>query len=264
MKTPSIHPENGEGPDARQRSEPSDTETTQKLNCAPAEPNAQAVSAQGSSLASATVEKMVKANELAIVLLLQAEEEIDQAVSCSCCESITAKPLINPRVIVEPDRWVVAFICPKCENETNNTDGDNIKRISLIDVAQVDATLLAAYKWLDGKLLQKNGWKLFIRRPTFAECQKALATSAILPAGAAVVVTLHGENHLLRRLMPMPFPWRDEQEWMAGPIAAQDALDLADAIERGEVDMLEVGGNAIFFSSSETLGRLAGSAGGAS
>jgi hypothetical protein len=56
--------------------------------------------------------------------------------------------------------------------------------------------------------------------------------------------------------MPMPFPWRDEQEWTAGPIAAQSALDLADAIDRGEVDMVEIGENVMFFASDETLGRL--------
>lgn len=71
----------------------------------------------------------------------------------------------------------------------------------------------------------------------------------------------HTITHLARRLMPMPFPWRDEQEWMAGQIAAQDALDLADAIGRGEVDMLEVGGNVIFISSSDKVleGLVAGS-----
>ena len=250
--TPLNHPRKDEGPDARQRSEPSGTATTQHTNCPPAEPNAQAVS--GAS--SAPMCTMVKANELGMVLLLQAEEEIDLTESCSCCGSITAKPLINPRVIVEPDRWVVAFICPKCEDETNATDGANIKRVSLIDAAQVEPTLLAAYKWLDSKLLQRNGRKPFIRRVTFAERQDALATGAILPPSAAVVVARHGENHLSRRLMPMPFPWRNDNEWMAGPIAAQDALDLADAIGRGEVDMLEVNGNVMFFSSSETLGRL--------
>jgi hypothetical protein len=256
MNPPRIHPGKGEGPDARQRSEPSGTATTQHTNCPPAEPNAQAVFGASSAPARANVGTMIKANELGMVLLLQAEEEIDLTVSCSCCGATTAKPLINPRVIVEADRWVVAFICPKCENETNATDGANIKYVSLIDADLIDPTLLAAYKRLDSKLLQRNGVRLFIRRVTFAERQDALATGAILPPSAAVVVARHGESHLSRRLMPMPFPWRDDNEWMAGPIAAQDALDLADAIGRGEVDMLEVGGNVMFFSSSETLGRL--------
>jgi hypothetical protein len=249
MNSPRIHPRKGEGPDARQRSEPSGTANTQHANCAPAAPNWQETSGP-------PVETMVKANELGMVLLLQAEEEIDLTVSCSCCGATTTKQLINPRVIVEPDRWVVALICPKCEDETNDTDGANIKRVSLIDAAQVDPTLLAAYKWLDSRLLQRNSKKLFIRRPTFAERQDALATGAILPNGSAVVVSPHGESHLSRRLMPMPFPWRDAQEWIAGPIAAQSAVDLADAIDRGEVDMVEIGENVMFFASDETLRSL--------
>jgi hypothetical protein len=56
--------------------------------------------------------------------------------------------------------------------------------------------------------------------------------------------------------MPMPFPWRDAQEWIAGPIAAQSAVDLADAIDRGEVDMVEIGENVMFFASDETLRSL--------
>jgi hypothetical protein len=194
---------------------------------------------------------MIKANELGVVLTIQFEDEVNQTESCSCCGSITANPLINPRVVVESDRLAVAFICPNCEDETND-----IKRVSLIDADLIDPTLLAAYKWLDSKLLQRHGWKLYIRRPTFAERQDALRTGVILPAGAAVVVAKHGDSHFSRRLMPMPFPWRDDNEWIAGPIAAQDALDLADAIGRGEVDMLEVGGNIMFFSSSETLGSV--------
>jgi hypothetical protein len=223
---------------------------------APAAPNWQADYDGRSTPAGPDIETMVKANELGMVLLLQAEEEVDLTESCSCCGSITAKPLINPRVIVEPDRWVVAFICPKCEDETNDTDGANIKRVSLIDAAQVDPTLLAAYKWLDSKLLQRNGRKLFIRRVTFSERQDAFGTGASLPPGAAVVVAMHGDTHLSRRLMPMPFPWRDDNEWKAGPIAAQDALDLADAIGRGEVDMVEIGENVMFFASDETLRSL--------
>lgn len=43
---------------------------------------------------------------------------------------------------------------------------------------------------------------------------------------------------------------------MAGPIDAQSTLDLADAIGRGEVDMLEVNGNVMFFASNKVLGRL--------
>ena len=238
-------PRKGEGPDARQRSEPSGTATMQP-NCAPAEPNAQEVSGHAS--------QMLKANELGVIFMLQAEEDVDKTVACSCCGCINNAPSMSPRVIVESGRWVVAFLCPKCE------DGAKIKRVSLIDAAQVDPTLLAAYKWLDSKLLQRSGKKLFIRRPTFAERQKALATGVALPSGSAVVVSPHGEGHLGRRLMPMPFPWRDEQEWMAGPIAAQSAVDLADAIERGEVQMLEVGENAMFFASDKVLeGLVAGS-----
>ena len=45
---------------------------------------------------------------------------------------------------------------------------------------------------------------------------------------------------------------------MAGPIAAQSAVDLADAIGRGEVDMLEVNGNAMFFASDKVLEGLVG------
>ncbi len=202
------------------------------------------------------LETMVKANELGMVLLLQAEEEIDLTESCSCCGSITAKPLINPRVIIEPDRWVVAFICPKCEDETNETGGANIKRVSPIYADLIDPTLLAAYKWLDTKLLQRNQNELFIRRPTFAEVEEARAAGVVLPANFAVVVSPCGERGVSRRLLPFPFPWLHANEWRSGPIAAQSALDFAAAIERGEKDMWAFRSKAVFSASTETMARL--------
>lgn len=198
----------------------------------------------------------VKIIELTIALSLGIETLTTDTNPCSCCGAARVLSTMEPKVVTLGDQLCVAWVCPNCLGETNATGGSNVKDANPITMAQLDAMLLAAYKWLDSKLLQRGGKKLFIRRPTFAERQKALATGVALPSGSAVVVSPHGEGHLGRRLMPMPFPWRDEQEWMAGPMAAQSAVDLADAIGRGEVDMLEVNGNAMFFASDKVLGRL--------
>ena len=190
-----------------------------------------------------------------MVASLGTETLTTDKLSCSCCHIETVMSTLEPKVVPLGDELGVAWICPACLDASNATGGAIIQNAARITVAALDALLMSAYRWLDSKLLGRNGRKLYIRRPTFAESQKAIATGVVLPGNSAVVVTPQGDSHLRRRLMPMPFPWMPE-EWWAGPVAAQSAVDLADAIERGEVDMVMIGENAMFSASTETLERL--------
>lgn len=95
-------------------------------------------------------------------------------------------------------------------------------------------------------------WRIGLSETWKADFDRKLTTQE-----AAEQCSKFDALHLERRLMPMPFPWADD-EWWAGPDAAKEALDLADAIGRGEVDMLEVNGNAMFFASDKVLEGLVG------
>jgi hypothetical protein len=154
------------------------------------------------------------------------------------------------------DQIVVARTCPNCAVEAKASAGSSIQSFLPFTMAEVDQWLLSGAKWLDFALLRENYSELFIRRPTFAEIQEAQAAGVALEGNSAVVVSPHGGRGISRRLLPFPYPWRNEQDWWEGPIAAQSAIDLADAIKRGEVDVLEVRGKVMFFASTETIERL--------
>lgn len=199
----------------------------------------------------------VKLAEFALVLRLALKKLEGHRIPCSCCGTVTALSMIEPMVLVTiDDQIVVARTCPNCAAAAKASAGSSIQSFLPFTMAEVEQWLLSGAKWLDSALLRENDNELFIRRPTFAEAQEAQAAGVALEANSAVVVSPRGERGISRRLLPYPFPWRDEQVWWEGPITAQEALDLADAIKRGEVVVLEVRGKVMFFASTETIERL--------
>lgn len=199
----------------------------------------------------------VKLAEFALVLGLTFKELEGHRVPCSCCGTVTALSTIEPMVLVTfADQIVVARTCPNCAVEAKASAGSSIQSFLPFTMAEVDQWLLSRPKWLDFALLRENDNNLFIRRPTFAETLEAQAAGARLAANSAVVVSPHGERTISRSVMPFPFPWRDEQEWWAGPIAAQSAIDLADAVGCGEVDMHVLRSKIVLSASTETMERL--------
>lgn len=198
----------------------------------------------------------VKLAEFIFVLGFSFKKHGDHQIPCGCCGTATAHLTIEPLVFTIDDQILVAKACPNCAVEAKATGGLNIRSVIPFTMAEIDELLLSGAEWLDSALLRENGNELFIRRPTFAEIQEALAVGTSLAASSAVVVSPHGERGISRRLMPFPFPWDNDQEWWAGPIAAQSAIDLADAIERGEVDMCALRSKVVFSASTETMERL--------
>lgn len=198
----------------------------------------------------------VKLAEFIFVLGFSFKKHGDHQIPCGCCGTATANLTIEPLVFTIDDQILVAKACPTCAVEAKATGGLNIRSVIPFTMDEIDELLLSGAEWLDSALLRENQNELFIRRPTFAEIQEAQSVGAILAASSAVVVSPHGERGISRRFMPFPFPWDNNQEWWAGPIAAQSAIDLADAIERGEVDMYALRSKIVLSASTETMDRL--------
>lgn len=199
----------------------------------------------------------VKLAEFALVLGFTFKKLEGHRIPCSGCGTVTALSTIVPIVLMTfDDQIVVARTCPNCAVAAKASAGSSIQSFLPFTMGEVEQWLLSGAEWLDSALLRENHNELFIRRPTFAEIHEAKAAGAILAANSAVVVSPHGERTISRRLMPFPFPWQDDQEWLAGPIAAQSAIDLADAIERGEVDMWAFRSKTLLSASTETMERL--------
>lgn len=197
-----------------------------------------------------------KMSEFCLLLALSFRHLGNQRISCSCCGTVTMLSEIEPIVATYGEQILVARVCQNCVGAVKATSGSNIQSFLSFAMGQVEQMLLSSAAWLDFALLRDNNNQPFIRRPTFAEDQEAQATGLLFAGNSVVVVAPHGEKQLSRRLMPFPFPWRDEQEWWDGPIAAKGAVDLADAIKRDEVEALIIGTSALFSTSTETMGSL--------
>ncbi|EXI63723.1 MAG: hypothetical protein AW08_03910 [Candidatus Accumulibacter adjunctus] len=185
---------------------------------------------------------MNKIHELSLVLPLVAIAADVQSKSCDCCEKVAPLSALTCSILHCEGEWLIAWICRDCLVKVKATSGPSIKRGMPITEEEIDATLLSAAEWLDGELLKWNRGESFVRRPTFAETQRARKAGQVVPEGAAVVISRNNETHLRRRPLPMPFPWEADSEWIAGPGAARAALAIADAIQRGEASVVVLAG----------------------
>ena len=189
---------------------------------------------------------MNKIHELSLVLPFLAIAGDIQSKPCNCCETVVTLSALGCSILNLDGDWLIAWVCRDCLAEVMATNGDSIKRGVPITEEKIDATLLSAAEWLDGELLERNRGEPFVRRPTFAENQRASNAGQVVPEGAAVVVSRENQTHLRRRPLPMPFPWKADSEWMVGAGAACEALAIADAIDSGEATALILpGGNGM-------------------
>lgn len=177
-----------------------------------------------------------KLNELTKVLFLRENDESNNQ-SCGCCGQLFPATTLSCVILSdEADEWLIAWACHDCYPQIKLTVGGNIKQVAPITMKEIEATLLAS-EWLDSEILRQREGEPFIRRPTYAETIHPDSGRTYIRPGAAVVVTQPDDKHLCRRLLPMPFPWHDDSEWIIGEMVAREALAMADAIERGDADL---------------------------
>lgn len=178
--------------------------------------------------------------ELSTVLPFLVRTIQGESTSCDCCGTSAKVGDMTNMIRVQGDQSLLCWICPACLPEAKATNGDSVRRGCSLGDAEAENLLRMACGSFDSTVLKICNFQPFVRRRNFVERERARAAGKTIPDGAAVVVTKYDKTHLHRRVLQMPFPWRDD-EWYAGPIAAREAMAFAEEIERGEAGVFGLG-----------------------
>jgi hypothetical protein len=182
--------------------------------------------------------QMTKLYELSLLLtLMVASADSLPQTNCACCGKHADYKTMTCSISRDQSKTFVSWICPTCLPEAKKSNGQTIEQGSVMSEADIDATLIDEATWLDAELLRRNELRPFIRRPTFAEQNRAAVEGRLVPDGAAVIVKKHDSTRLHRTALPFPFPWASDTEWMAGAVAATEALALLNEIKHGNAEV---------------------------
>ena len=197
-------------------------------------------------------------NEFSLNLQFLFSDLETQGLPCSCCSSVGDQSTMMCYVVGHDDEYLITWICPECKDIIVATEGLTINSGTPISLDKIKEYVLESAKLLDLNIFNKNKHKPYVRRPTYAETQRAAKNGKQVPEGAALIVMQHDEKHMLCRALPMPFPWKSDGEWLVTGSAAIEALAIADSIESGKAEVILLpGGNCIVTTEEDALTAMA-------
>jgi hypothetical protein len=205
---------------------------------------------------------ILKLRELATILPLSMPAELSGELrQCDCCDR---SPEIGTMYCVPGiygSKVLISWLCRDCIAKAKANGGETIQRGSEIAWKDIDHLLLSSAHWLDAEIFKRNKNQPFVRRPLLAEIQRVQSTGQVVPEGAAVVVTRHDGERLRRQSLPIPFPWHDDNEFLAGPSAAKEAMAMAKMVKTGHAEVFMMPGGAMLMTCDTTALRKVARAG---
>ena len=172
--------------------------------------------------------------ELLTVFKLHRAVLFSEVNTCDCCATPTKIEDMVCGANVGDAGALVSWVCSTCGPEVELNGVDAISTGVHFSNEKIASILVMAAESLDADQLAENSHGPFVRRPLYVERLRAARDGYVLPNDAAVVITVAGNGKFRRQLLPVPFPW-GQDEWIAGSSAARDALAVAAIVAQGGV-----------------------------